>query len=100
MLPLLDVVGNLPIWSVYIFPVISTVLKKTILVPSDCADGGNWSGSGSGSGYGSNWSSCFCVYRRPFLGCLRCPSMVGCFLVKYVCTSSYDKPGQEVKNFL
>ena len=69
-------------------------------MPSDCADGVNWSVSGSGSVSGSYWSSFFCVDCRPFWGFWSCPSMVDSYLVKYVCTRSDDKPGQEVKNFL
>ena len=48
-----------------IFPVRSTVLRKTILVYSDCVDGGNWSYSGSGS----DWITFSCVNLRPFRGC-------------------------------
>ena len=38
--------------------------------------------------------------RRPFQVYWRCPSMVYSFLVKYICKSSDDKSGKEVKKFL
>ena len=47
------------------FPVISTVLRKTILVSSECVDGWNW--SCSGSGYDCITFSC--VDLRPLRGC-------------------------------
>ena len=73
----------------------STVLRKKILVSSECVDGGNWSCSGSRS----NWSTFSWVDLRPFLGFWSCSSMVDCFLDKYCCTKSNDRPGQEVKKF-
>ena len=93
---MLDVTGNLPFWPVYFFPVRSIVLRKKILVSYECVDGGNWSCSGSGS----DWIIFSCVDLRPVRGCWRCPSMVDCFLGKYLCTRSNDRPGQEVKKFL
>ena len=81
----------------YIFRFKSTVLRNTRLVPSELSDGGNW--SGPGSDYSYEWSSFFCVNCRTFLGCLRCPSMVDCFLVKCFCTRSDDRSVQEVKRF-
>ena len=76
--------------------IISTVLRKTILVSSECVNGGNWYCYGSGS----DWVNFSCVDLRPFWGCWRCPSMVDCFLDKYLCTSSNNRPGQKVKKFL
>ena len=78
-----------------VFPVKPTVLRKTRLVSPDCVVGVNW----SCYEYGSAWSTFSCVDLMPFLGCWRCPSMVD-FLVKYFCTRSDDRPGQEVKIFL
>ena len=73
-----------------IFPVRSTVLKKTRLVSSDCVDGRNWYCSGSGY----DWMTFSCVDLRPFSVCRRCPIMVDCFSGRCLCTKSNDRPGQ------
>ena len=77
------------------FPERSTVLKKKILVSSDCVDGGNWSFSVSSF----EWITFSCVDMRPFRGCWRFPSIVDCFFTKCLCTKSNDRLGQEVKKF-
>ena len=79
------------------FPVKYTVLRKTRLVPSDCADGVNWSGCDSGPGSDYVWSSFFCVDWRSFRCCWIFTRMVACVLFKYFITRSDDKPGQEMK---
>lgn len=93
LVPLLDVLGNLPIWSVEILPVICIGLKCTTLVRScfDVISAGVFLVGADGGGRD--------FVERMFIFFLRiCPFAVAIDLGRCLRTRSEVRPGQVVKN--